>query len=287
MFSRIYIAPKLSFSNVGVRQYTGAFACRFIAVFRKEGILRKRNQNLLKAHHRKVVKDQDLAQKLTPDFEVGCKRITPSNQYLQSFNRDNVTLVTQEIDQITENGIRSKDGVVREVDTIVYATGFSILQSSKPFACFGLSGSTKKSLVRGNLSLTDEWSDEPNAYLGIVYPDYPNAFLLLGPGTGTGHNSAVYMIECQINYVVDAIRKMIKGNIKSMNLKREVNEEYQTWVKATLQNKVFAFSTCKSWYKNDRGTVYTLWPSNCVLYWWMTRRVNLDHYVCSCCCPDK
>ena len=86
------------------------------------------------------VKDPEVAKKLIPSFEMGCKRVTPSNEYLQSFNRDNVTLVTDGIDSIVENGIKTKDGIVHDVDTIVYATGFSPIKSANAYEAYGMNG---------------------------------------------------------------------------------------------------------------------------------------------------
>ena len=248
-----------------------------------------------------VVKNAALAEKLLPNFDIGCKRITPSNDYLPCFNKENVTLVTEGIKRFTTEGIETNDGNIHEVDTILYATGFSIIDSSKSYQAYGVeksrNASSKKPSIEngeirgkalqngtqvqnGRISLGEEWDDQPNAYKGITYPDYPNMFFLLGPGTGLGHNSAIYMIECQINYTVHAIRTMIRHNIKSINLKKHVNDEYQAWVQECMKNKVFALSTCKSWYKNKRGINYTLYPSHLTRYWWETRKINLDDYIC-------
>ena len=229
--------------------------------------------------------DAETAKKLTPSYEVGCKRITPSNHYLQSFNRDNVTLVTDGIDHITENGIKTKDGILYEMDTIIFATGFSPIESWKVTDMYGLNGNSKlsesesevlnghiptmdhtvelkreKKSMNGTINLKDEWQDAPNAYKGITYPGYPNTFFLLGPGTGLGHNTVVYMIECQVAYAIDAIRNMIETEIKSVDVKKRVNDGYQDWVQDCMKNKVFNSPSCTSWYRNKRGLNYTLWP---------------------------
>ena len=249
------------------------------------------------AYHRSQVKDPDLAEKLLPNFDIGCKRITPSNDYLRSFNKENVTLVTEGIRRFTPDSIETKGGTLHKVDAVIYATGFSILDSAKAFTSYGVENpqnsvkqetshnkvilnGVKTGVENGRVSLAEEWGDTPNAYMGITYPNQPNLFYLLGPGTGLGHNSAIYMIECQINYIVDAIRSMVKYNIKSINLKTSVNDEYQAWVQRSMKNKVFALSTCKSWYKNSRGINYTLWPSHLTHYWWDTRKIDLNEYIC-------
>ena len=209
-----------------------------------------------------------------------------------------MSLVTEGITCITENGIQTIDGNIYEVDIIVYATGFSPLLSTTGFSAFG---ERKKANTMQNglqetdgedttkiqmndllqnkrLCLKDEWGDEPNAYLGINYPGFPNAFFMLGPHTTLGHSSVIVMIECQITYIKDCIEKVIKGNIKSIDVKHTANERFQIWVKEQMKNKVFALSSCSSWYKNKKGVNWVLWPSHLAKYWWMTRKVNLDDY---------
>ena len=88
---------------------------------------------LVRAHIRKVVKDPETARKLTPSYDMGCKRITPSDDYLQAFNREEVSLVTAGIREITETGVRTADGILHEVDTILYATGFDLEKSLQPY----------------------------------------------------------------------------------------------------------------------------------------------------------
>ena len=276
------------------------FPFRFWATFRMEGFFRKRVVNILTEHTMTEVKNPEVAKKLIPSFEIGCKRVTPSNEYLQSFNRDNVTLVTEGIDSIVENGIKTKDGIVHEVDTIIYATGFSPIKSANAYKTYGMNGLYDNSKtseevhmnghvkqanghltqMNGKISLGEEWQDYPNAYKGITVPGYPNAFFLLGPGTGLGHNSVLYMIECQVAYTIDAIRNMIETDIKSVNVKKRVNTEYQEWVQECLKNKVFNSTNCKSWYKNDKGVTYALWPSHLTHYWWITRKFDLENYIC-------
>ncbi len=258
-----------------------------------EGILRRKVVDILTEHHKKLINDPDIAKKLTPAYEMGCKRVTPSNTYLQSFNRLNVTLVTEGIECFTPEGIQTKDGKVHEVDSIVYATGFSLFKSFKSFQIYGLNreGETKVSETNGDAvpnglahsqkSLAEEWDDAPNAYKGITCPGYPNFFFFLGPNTGLGHNSVVFMIECQVAYAIDAIRQMIEKDIKSVTVKRSVNDKYQAWTQACMKNKVFNSNNCRSWYRNDKGLNFSLWPSHLSRYWWLTRKFDLNNYDCT------
>ena len=171
-----------------------------------------------------VVNDAELAKKLTPSYDMGCKRITPSDDYLQTFNLDNVTLVTETIEEVTENGIKTCDGKIHEVDTIVYATGFDLDKSLQPFHVVGLSGKLEEGL-------------EPRANFGITHPELPNLFVLLGPGTGLGHNSIIFMIECQVNYAADAIVKLLDAGGQSMSVKPEVLRNYVDFVQQNMEGE--------------------------------------------------
>ena len=129
-------------------------------------------------------------------------------------------------------------------------------------------------------SLKDEWAETPNAYKGITCPGYPNLFFLLGPGTGLGHNSVVFMIECQVSYTIEAIKEMVMKGITSIDVKKDVNDKYQKWLQDRMQNKVFNSPSCVSWYKNAAGVNYTLWPTHLTHYWWITRSIDLHDYHC-------
>ena len=223
---------------------------------------------LVRKHIRSIVKNIDLAKQLTPSYDIGCKRITPSDTYLSAFNKENIHLETEKIEKFTNNGILTADGKEHTVDTIIYATGFDLDESAKPFEQIGLNG-----------KMTEDYGDAPIAYLGITHPNHPNFFLLLGPGTGLGHNSIIFMIECQANYACDGIVKMVKSGAKSMVVKPEVLKNYDEFVQENMKGKVFADNTeCTGWYRNAKGVNWTLWPLDLVTYWWYTRSCNMSEY---------
>ena len=200
----------------------------------------------VRAYIKAVVKDPELAAKLTPDYDMGCKRITPSDHYLPTFNRDNVHLVTSGIERITDSGIKTVDGVERSCDTIIYATGFDLDKSVKAVCQQGLRG-----------SLEEDYGDTPSAFLGIAHPNHPNFFSLLGPGTILGHNSVIFMIECEVNYVADALQRMLGMGAKSMAVKEEVYLDYLTFVRENMQGKVFGNSSaCGGWYANAQVCIF-------------------------------
>ena len=153
-------------------------------------------------------------------------------------------------------------------DAIVYATGFDLMASCKNMAVRGKNG----------IHLGDIWGSTPNAYLGMTCPNFPNLFYLLGPNVGLGHNSVVWMIECQVTYCVDAVLTCIHDGVKSVNVKESKNREFQKFIQELMKFRVF-HSGCASWYKNAEGVVYTLWPSHLLHYWWLTRKFDMDDYI--------
>lgn len=244
----------------------------FKVVFVESGWLNKKlsvaGHNFVRNHYKYVIKDQEICQKLIPNFSLGCKRTTPSDTYLQAFNEEHVHLVTEGIDEIIETGIRTADGIEHEVDAIVYATGFDLQKSVRAFTVNGENGA----------NVSDFWGDTPGAYLGITLPQCPNYFLMHGPGTALGHNSIIYMIECQANYATDAIKQFLEKKAKSMVVKQRVFDDYLVWCQERLKGKVFNSSGCSAWYKNARGVNWTLWPLDTVTYWWKTRVCNLQDF---------
>jgi len=215
-----------------------------------------------------TVNDKDLADKLMPNFDMGCKRITFSDTYLKTFNKEFVHLVTDKIEEVTARGLRTTESE-HELDAIVYATGFDLLASSNPYAQTGLKGSL----------LSETFGDSPTAFLGISHDQNPNCFWLLGPGSVLGHNTVLYMIECQADYIIDAIEKLISRKARSMVVKKGVQSEYWRWMQQNMQGKVFADnSSCTGWYRNSRGVNWTLWPVDLTAYWWKTRSCNLENY---------
>lgn len=224
--------------------------------------------NVASGEIKKVVKDPVTAAKLTPSYELGCKRITPSDQYLPAFNKPNVELVTDTITGFSRNGIKT-NGSSYTVDTIIYATGFDLLASGYAYQVINKNGVSNK----------EEFGNAPQGYLGICHPNYPNFFWLLGPGTGLGTNTVIYMIECQADYVVDCIKNMVADGAKSSSVKTVVNERYKVWSNKTMEERVFGGrGSCTAWYKNDSGDNWTLWPSDLVTYWWRTRRCRWNEF---------
>ncbi|GAA3951086.1 flavin-binding monooxygenase [Amorphoplanes auranticolor] len=212
---------------------------------------------LARWHLRRQVRDRDLRARLTPDYPAGCKRIVIDNGFYPALQRDNVELVTDPIARITRDGVETVAGQHRRADVIVYATGFRTTEFLVPMDVVG----------SGGRKLQREWADGAEAYLGMAVPGFPNLFLVHGPNTILGHNSNVFMIECQVRYIMNCLR-MLPGTL-------EVNDEamrtYSEWLRRTVGRTVWP-AGCLSWYKTESGRVTNPWPASTFQYWRRTRR---------------
>jgi cation diffusion facilitator CzcD-associated flavoprotein CzcO len=207
-------------------------------------------QNLALKNLSRRIKDPVLRAKLTPNYTMGCKRILLSDNYLPTMRKENVEVITDGIDEICPEGIRTKDSVLHEVDTIIFGTGFQVQEY--PFAAHirGKSGRTLK----------ETWKDGMTAHLGTTVVGYPNLFLLQGPNTGLGHTSVITMIESQIEHVVNAVRYMRASAISSVEPRREAQEAFVSRVDEKMKGTVWSAGGCKSWYLNAAGRNSTIWP---------------------------
>jgi cation diffusion facilitator CzcD-associated flavoprotein CzcO len=215
------------------------------------------------------VPDPELRKKLTPEYVMGCKRILPSNEYYPALMRENVELVTDGIVAIEPSGVRTADGRLHEVDVLVWATGFAVAEYLSPIRITGARGET----------LNDAWgARSPEAYLGITVSGFPNLFLLMGPNTGLGHNSMVFMIEAQARYALQCVTQLARG-ARSLDVRSDVQGAFNRALRAKLEKTVWA-SGCQSWYLSaGEGTNALTWPGFTFDYWARTRRVRLDDYV--------
>jgi cation diffusion facilitator CzcD-associated flavoprotein CzcO len=218
----------------------------------------------------KTIPDPELRKALTPDYQIGCKRILVSDDYYQAFNRPNVSLVTAPIDHATAGGIVTADGQSHGFDTLIYATGF---RANEPLAEINVVG-------RSGHTLGEEWRAGAEAYYGITVAGYPNFFILLGPNTGLGHNSIIFMIEAQVRYVMHCLGWLFREGANEVEVRRDVQRQFNTKLRADMDRTVWQ-SGCHSWYLNENGTNSTIWPGFTVSYWWQTRHPDPHDFVIS------
>jgi cation diffusion facilitator CzcD-associated flavoprotein CzcO len=201
------------------------------------------------AHLRAQVKDPELRRKLTPDFQFGCKRILISDDYWKTFERDNVDLVTEPIEEIGHDGIVTRDGALHEADAIVLATGFALGLATAPFTVIG----------RGGRSLDEAWKDGAVAYKGMTVSGFPNWFTLMGPNTGPGHTSVLVFTEAQIHHALQAIRTIRREGLRWVDVRQDVQDRYNAGIQARMPRMVWS-SGCNSWYLSGDGSNHSLYP---------------------------
>lgn len=219
-------------------------------------------------HIKLHIKDEELREKLTPNFRFGCKRALLSNEYYPALARDNVDVIDTGVDCITETGIIDKQGKAHDVDVIIWGTGFKVDEPLMGIDITGIDGQ----------DLNAVWKDNGfETYYGTTVAGFPNAFVLAGPNTGIGHTSLVVMIEAQFNYIMDAIKKVKQQDIKYIDVKQTVQTEFCQ----TMQDKMVGTawtSGCNSWYLSDSGKNFTIWPDFTFNYIRQTKKINLADY---------
>ena len=222
-----------------------------------------------KRYIRSQVKDPAKAEALTPDYRIGCKRILISNDFYSAMNRNHVSIETDAISEITEKGIIDANGNLHEVDVIILGTGFKTLDAIKDLHVANGEGTT----------LAETWKNGAHCHLGTMVSGFPNFFLLLGPNTGLGHSSQVFMIESQINYVSDAIKKMKKMDVASVDVRPSVQAAFIDKIQASMKRTIWT-TGCDSWYLDANGKNWTTWPGFTFAFRWMTRKFDLNQHIC-------
>ncbi len=202
-------------------------------------LLKRAQPQALRYLHSRV-KNPALRAKLTPSYTLGCKRILLSNEYFEAVQRENVEVVADGIERVTPTGVRTRDGNEHPLDALICATGFQAAEAVAPFEIRG----------RGGRELNEEWKNGAEAYLGTTVTGFPNLFLLVGPNTGLGHNSMVFIIESQVAYVLDAIRTMKAKRLQSVDVKADVQESYNARLQSRMAKTVWSTGGCKAW-KHD------------------------------------
>lgn len=231
--------------------------------------LLKLAQEVAKRHIGKQVKDPQLRRKLTPDYLMGCKRVLISNDYYPTLNRDHVHVVTEEISEVTENGIVDETGVEHPVDAIIYGTGFHVTDAFDDLEIIGVDGQ----------SLAQNWAGAGmQTHLGIAVSGFPNLFFLLGPNTGLGHNSVVFMIEQQIRYIWQAIDYVETHGAEAIDVRPSVQDHFNHEVQRKLSKGVWTRGGCTSWYLDSQGVNRTIWPGFTWRYWLQTHTLRPEEF---------
>jgi cation diffusion facilitator CzcD-associated flavoprotein CzcO len=206
---------------------------------------------------------------LTPDHQLGCKRMTVSDDYLPAFNRANVELTTSPIAAIEAKAVRTADGRAHAVDTIVFATGFYVADPDGLLRVVGAGGH----------ELADDWArDGAQAHRGVTLAGYPNLAMLLGPNSGLNYSSVLHMMESQMAYVLRWLAARDRaGPRAAMNVRADAQASYNAEVQAALAGTVWA-SGCRSWYLDRHGRNGVIAPDPAHRYRRKMRRFDAEAY---------
>jgi cation diffusion facilitator CzcD-associated flavoprotein CzcO len=228
----------------------------------------KRMERIGRAHLNRQVPDPELRARLQPSYRLGCKRILPSNEWYPALQQPNVELISGGVSEIRQEGPVGTDCSLKEVDVVVLATGFNVAHPEFGHRLSGPHG-----------TVGQVWENEgAQAYLGTTIAGFPNLFTLAGPNTGLGHNSILYMIESQLNYVLDALRLFEGRGIARFEVRPEVQGAYNADLQRRLAGAVWSSGGCANWYLDEHGRNVVIWPRQTWSFRRLTRRFDPASY---------
>ncbi|HEY5006126.1 MAG TPA: NAD(P)/FAD-dependent oxidoreductase [Ktedonobacteraceae bacterium] len=218
-------------------------------------------------HLQRQVPDPVLQAKLTPNYTLGCKRVLLSDDFYPALTQPNAEVITEHIREVRAHSIITEDGTEHEIDAIICATGFHVTDTRLPHYIHG----------RAPHSLAEDWQPDPYAYLGTAVSGFPNLFLLVGPNTGLGHNSMIFMIEAQLSYILDCLHTMERRNLQAVEVQPEIQEAFNEELQERMEGTVWT-SGCASWYLDAAGRNTTIWPGFTFEFRYRTRRFDARNY---------
>ncbi len=216
---------------------------------------------------RRLIADPALRARLTPDFPVGCKRILLTSDWYRTLTRDNVAVVSDAIAEINAAGVKTADGRQRDVDAIIYGTGFEATEFLTPMQVTG----------RDGRDLHNVWKSGAEAYLGLAIAGFPNFFVLYGPNTNLGSGSMIFMLECQSRYIAEIAAQRARAHWKTVEIGASAYAAYVQEMD-TRSARTTYHGACHSWYKNAAGRNTNNWIGSCTEYWRRTRRPRFSDY---------
>jgi 4-hydroxyacetophenone monooxygenase len=233
--------------------------------------LNEKHRRFMEKHMRSELADRpDLLEKVVPDYPAYGKRILIDNHWFRMLKRENIDLVTDAIDSIVPEGIKTKDGKIWQADALVFATGFKVSKMLHPMKIVG----------RHSRELHDIWGpDDARAYLGLTVPGFPNFFMLTGPNTGLAHGgNQIFMTECGVRHMMLALRELLEGGHRTIECKPGIYENYNREVDAMHARMVWTHKGMTNWYRNPNGRVFAITPWRLVEYWKMTSGFEKGEY---------
>lgn len=228
--------------------------------------LRRLATRALARRIRRLVKDPHLRRQVTPGYAPGCKRILVADGWYEALQRPNVRLHTGSVQSLSPSHVELED-VSLKADVVLWCTGFRI---DDPLGQMEVTG-------RDGVDLRTWWGARPRAYLGMTVPHFPNAFIMLGPNTALGHSSVLLMVESQVRYVRQAVRVALEQG-RPLEVREESLTGFLDEMDGRHRDQVW-LSGCRSWYLNEHGENYTIWPGTTLGYMLRTRRFDPSHYL--------
>ncbi|MCW2753263.1 MAG: NAD(P)/FAD-dependent oxidoreductase [Marmoricola sp.] len=232
-------------------------------------------QRMALGNIRNGISDPELQEKVTPDFQIGCKRILISNTYYPALAQDNVEVITDGITEITPTGIVTRDARTnelreRDVDVLIVATGFFTTDQPIAHHIKGREGRT----------LGDVWAETGmTSYKGTTAAGFPNLFQIVGANTGLGHSSMVFMIESQIAYILSALQQMGERGIAAVEPTKAAQAAWNDDLQRRMKRTVWSTGGCASWYLDEHGRNTTLWPRTTFAFRALLRSFDIEQYV--------
>ena len=236
--------------------------------FRRDGLVGRRLQELFTSGIRdQVVNDKLSEAAVVPDYPIGCKRILITNDWYPTLLRPDVAVVDAPVDRVEPDAVVTTDGVRHPADVLVFGTGFATTDFLAHIPVTG----------EGGLQLSDAWAGGAHAYLGTAVAGFPDCYLLYGPNTNLGHNSILFMVERQLNLVLQAMalqtRSLTTAGGASVAVTGGAYERDDLDTQRRMARTTWSGS-CTSWYKDAAGRITNNWPSWTVRYWWDTLRIR-------------
>ncbi|MEU1625768.1 NAD(P)/FAD-dependent oxidoreductase [Streptomyces sp. NPDC020096] len=239
-----------------------------VGAFVKRPQLMKATEQIARSHMRRAIKDPVLRAKLTPDYTIGCKRILLSNDYYPALAQPNTEVVTSALTEVRGPTIVTADGTEREVDAIVFGTGFHVTDMPIGDRVIGADGRT----------LAEHWKDGMAALRGSTVDGFPNLLLVIGPNTGLGNSSMILMIESTLNYIADYLRTLDRTGAAALDARPQAVRSWNEALQRRMGRTVWNSGGCTSWYLDAAGRNTTVWPGTTAEFRRATRQVRLAEY---------
>ncbi len=223
---------------------------------------------MARRHLARQVRDPDLRAALTPGYELGCKRVLLSNDWYPALTRPNVEVVTSAVAEVRPRSVLLADGTERELDTLILGTGFDVTGHAAASSTVGRDGRT----------LAEAFGPRLAAYKAMTVPGFPNLFFMVGPNSGLGHSSIVFVIESQIRYLLGALGTMERLGARSLEVRPEALERWLEGIERRSAQTVWTAGGCASYYLDPDGRNVALWPGTSWSYRRATRRFDVEAY---------